>query len=282
MNRLQFGPLAMLDRVRENAGTQSTSTTKTTPTGSADRRHHDSDVATGEPSVPPPAGASPLASVMGLLDQRHAVVHFNLLIPMHYEPNYSYPLLVYFHDQRQDESQIHRRMPSISCRNYASVSLRSPGARNTDSAWCQSDDVIEQSFAALTHVIGKSRDRLNINPEKIFLVGEGSGGTMALRLAFQFPYRVAGVASLNGALPSSQTPLSRLLEAREIPVFWSHYRKSERFAEQSLCEGLSLLHTAGFQMTLRQYPTDDSGCQQVYSDLNHWLMEQVTGTANPS
>lgn len=286
MNRLQFGPLAMLDQIRQKTEEQSNQkvatadepTSATSPAESllaTDRNQQGSTEST-------PSG---LASI---LDQSSSVVHFNLFIPMNYEPNYSYPLIVYLHDRGQSESRIHQTMPKLSCRNYAAISVRSPGKLNSggnDSnhprmAWNQSDDVIEQAQAAVCYAIKNAMNRLNINPDRVFLVGEGDGGTMALRLAFQNPEWFAGVASLNGALPSEGTPFSRLNIARDVPVFWCHYRQSQLFPEDSLCDGLSLLHTAGFNLTLRQYPNDDTGCNQVYSDLNHWVMEQVTGSAS--
>ena len=54
---------------------------------------------------------------------RRGVPH-TLFAPMHYEPNYAYPLLVWLHGPGDDERQLQRIMPLISMRNYAAVGPR--------------------------------------------------------------------------------------------------------------------------------------------------------------
>lgn len=279
MNRLQFGPLALLDQARAAAGEVQTIQDldkQTTPTPQ--------DLTTSQSSTVDQQSSRSIQdlgaannSTAELWNEGLATLHSSLFIPLHYEQNYAYPLLVYLHDCGQSEGRINGVMPQISCRNYAAVSVRSPGIRAADDCWLQNDDTISQSHAGIELAISKAMGRLNINREKIFLVGEGNGGTMALRLAMQFPENVAGVASINGSLPVNGNPFRRLACARQIPIFWSHYRQSIEFPESELCEGLTLLHTAGFNLTLRQYPGTDCGSGQVYSDLDKWIMEQVTG-----
>lgn len=317
MNRLQFGPLAMLDQsngkstvdklndTEKPSSLASTSQSKPSqskpfltealsPTLESEssethvdqddrleypisgRRDTENGQAESRSSERKQAGAQDTRNFLDSLNTQSALVHSNLFIPMHYEKNYAYPLIVFLHDHHQNESQIQRVMPDIDCRNYAAISIRSWGKLNSAEAWPQEEFAIEHAHASLTNAIAKASGRLNINPGKIFLVGCGAGATMALRLAFEFPGELAGVAALNGALPEAGTPLSRLTFAREIPIYWAHFRNSDVFPEDQLCQGVSLLHTAGFNMTMRQYPVDETGCRQVYSDLNHWLMENVT------
>lgn len=45
-------------------------------------------------------------------------------LPVHYEPNYAYPLIVYLHAHGSNEEQVLRYAPHISRRNYISISLR--------------------------------------------------------------------------------------------------------------------------------------------------------------
>src|SRR5688572_27524759 len=46
--------------------------------------------------------------------------------PMHYEPNYAYPLLVWLHGDHGDQQQLKRIMPLVSMRNYVAVAPRAP------------------------------------------------------------------------------------------------------------------------------------------------------------
>ena len=47
-------------------------------------------------------------------------------LPTGYEPNYPYPLLVFFHGHGSNEEQILRLAPRLSRRNYICIGLRGP------------------------------------------------------------------------------------------------------------------------------------------------------------
>jgi len=271
MNRLQFGPLAMM----EAAETETESTQAEMVGGAAKIGGLGAIAGLG------PAGAGGTGAVG--LGGAAAAVRQRLFIPAGYEKNYAYPLLVYLHDREHTAGQLHRIMPSVSLQNYVGTSFNSPllgrvkAGERSGVVWEQHDRGVAAALEGLADCIAMAQSRLNVNQEKIFLVGSGAGGSMALRLAFLYPQRIAGVVSLNGELPATGPVLSRLKVARNIPILMSHYRDSASFTEHRLCENLVLLHSAGFSVTMRQYPCDDGGCGQVYRDLNAWIMEAVTG-----
>src|SRR2546423_15062913 len=47
-------------------------------------------------------------------------------LPTGYEPNYPYPLLVFFHGHGGNEEQVLRLAPRLSRRNYICIGLRGP------------------------------------------------------------------------------------------------------------------------------------------------------------
>src|SRR5215470_14573430 len=47
-------------------------------------------------------------------------------LPTGYEPNYPYPLLVFFHGHGGSEEQVMRLAPRLSRRNYVCIGLRGP------------------------------------------------------------------------------------------------------------------------------------------------------------
>src|SRR5210317_946248 len=65
--------------------------------------------------------------------------------PLHYEPKYSYPLMVWLHGPgHDDERQLVRIMPMISMRNYAAAAprgIRSDNSQTLD--WPQDPRSIE-------------------------------------------------------------------------------------------------------------------------------------------
>ena len=200
--------------------------------------------------------------------------------PLHYEPNYAYPLLVWLHGSGDDETQLRRVMPLVSMRNYVAVAprgtLTAPGQSSQSGyCWPQSQGHINRASGRVLDAVEKAKAKFNVAPNRIFLAGYDDGGTMALRLAFQHPRQFAGVISIGGALPRGQAPLSRIHEARHVPVFVACGRSGQRYATDEICDNLRLLHTAGISVTLRQYPCGDEVMPQMLSDMDRWVMEQI-------
>jgi hypothetical protein len=100
---------------------------------------------------------------------------------------------------------------------------------------------------------------------------------MALRLAWNDPVRFAGVAAINGPLPTSARPLWRVNEIRRVPCLLSSSRESSTYSSGQVCSDLRLLHAAGCTVALRQYPGSDDLTNNMLADLNRWLMELVCG-----
>src|SRR5688500_15821791 len=69
-------------------------------------------------------------------------VTHTLFAPLHYEPNYAYPLVVWLHGPGDDERQLQRVMPLVSMRNYVAAAPRGvcrPQAGMAGFAWQQTE-----------------------------------------------------------------------------------------------------------------------------------------------
>ncbi|HMO14206.1 MAG TPA: hypothetical protein PKD64_10645 [Pirellulaceae bacterium] len=212
-------------------------------------------------------------------DHVHDLFDYTLFIPQHYEAKYAYPLLVWLHADGQDHRQVLKMMPHLSHRNYTAVSISSPFGDGCTS-WLQDPVCIERTAERIEVAINHAKLRLNVDPERVFIVGCGSGGTMAMRVAFAFPNWFAGVISLNGEVPQDGQPLGSWTRCRNLPIFWAHARRSNRFGECTLCQNLKLLHVAGFSLVLKQYPCGDSLDSQVFHDMNTWIMETISDSSH--
>ncbi len=200
-------------------------------------------------------------------------------MPLHYEANYAYPLIVWLHDQGGNEDGLAETMMSISERNYVGVAPRGPvSSWDGGYEWPQTRDCVHQSHSSVVAAIDEACCRFNIATDRIFLAGVGSGGTMAFRLACREPELFAGVISINGQFPEQFKPLARLKSCRSLPVLWGHARQSNQFSETQLCQQLRLLHVCGFSVTLRQYPCGDEIMPQAFRDINVWIMDSINGT----
>lgn len=214
---------------------------------------------------------------------RHQVCHA-LFAPLHYERKYAYPLLIWLHGAGNNEQQLKRIVPCISLRNYVAIAPRGPSAAGNPGTfglgytWRQTDDDIVLSEHRVLECIELARQRFHIALDRIFLVGSDLGGTMALRVGLLDPHRFAGIASLGGAFPAGHSPLVRIKQARQVQILIAHARKSASYSEGAVCRDLQLLHAAGMSVTLRQYPCGDELMAPMFSDVDSWVMQQVTGT----
>ncbi|MFT7629996.1 MAG: phospholipase/carboxylesterase [Mariniblastus sp.] len=204
---------------------------------------------------------------------------FSLFVPMHYEKNYAYPLVVWLHSDGKDSGEVHKVMPQASMRNFVGVAPQSPiGNFEAGYYWEQEPDTIDMAHDSILAAIEGASSRYNIAPQRIFIGGAGTGGTMAFRIALERPELFSGVISINGPIPDGQKPLGQWAECRELPVFWAHSRRNQDFGQETLCQQLRLLHIAGFSVTLRQYPSECCLNEKTLSDMNKWIMEAIGST----
>ena len=200
--------------------------------------------------------------------------------PIHYERGYAYPLVVWLHGPAGSERELRHVMPRLSMRNYVAVAPRgsSPDPRHARRYdWQQTAAAIEASEATLASCLAAAKRRFNVHPRRIFLAGCGTGGTMAVRLAWNDPARYAGVVSINGPIPKCLRPLRRINALRRVPCLLATSRDSRTYPSAQVCSDLRLLHSAGCTVALRQYPGSDELTRNMLSDMDRWLMELVCG-----
>jgi phospholipase/carboxylesterase len=203
-----------------------------------------------------------------------------LFAPLHYEPNYAYPLLVWLHGPNDDERQLQRIMPLLSMRNYVAVGPRGniqslqgrPGY-----GWNDNPDAAAIAERNVFEAIDAAMERFHVAPQRVFLSGLENGGTLAYRIAARYPDRFAGVLSIGGSFPASG-PFGSLTDLRPVPLFVAHGRDSLLYPVDQLCTDLRLMHSAGLSITVRQYPCGDELNSQMLRDMDAWMMEIVTGT----
>ncbi len=198
--------------------------------------------------------------------------------PLHYEPGYGYPLIVWLHGDGEDERQLTRVMPLISMRNYVAVAPRGThvAADQGGFGWHQSEEAIAQADQRVRGGIAAARRKFHVSAKRVFLAGFGTGGTMAFRLAMRSPSLYAGVLSLCGPFPRDYAPLGQLDDARRLPVLLAAGRDSCEYPPEQVCDDLRLFHTAGLSTSLRQYPCGQELSPQMLADMDRWMIEQIS------
>jgi phospholipase/carboxylesterase len=212
---------------------------------------------------------------------RATAPHYALFAPLHYERGYAYPLLLWLHDDGGSERELRQLMPHVSVRNYVAAAVRGVGGESGRHgyAWDHCPDSTCEAAERVTECVKAAKRRFNVHADRVFIAGQGSGGTMALRLALRYSEMFAGVISIGGAMPRRNAPLNRVNEARNLPILLASSRDSEFYPQADVMSDLRLLHSAGFSLALRQYPGDDELTTAMLSDMDRWMMERISTSA---
>jgi phospholipase/carboxylesterase len=206
-------------------------------------------------------------------------------MPFGYEPNYPYPLLVFFHGQGDDEEQVLRLAPRLSRRNYICISLRGPdrlGLRQDGRAaygWGQDGQCDGPIEDYVLRAVEQTRRSYHVHSERVYLAGVWEGATLAYRLGLSFPERFAGIISLNGQMPRRGCPLLRLNELRALKVFIGHGIANSIVPLTLARQDSRLLYTAGLSVHLQSYATTNRIHPDMLRDVNRWVMGHVNGDA---
>jgi phospholipase/carboxylesterase len=236
-----------------------------------------------------------------------AFPHF-LVAPVKYEKNYPYPLLVWLHDSGSSEAELFDVAPQISTRNYVAVAPRGLLASRSNLVcnrsngrlvvektrqetyydWPETEEGVSEAENLVFHSIDQALVKFNVHRRRVFLLGRGAGGTMALRVALRNPREFAGVVSIDGAFPTlDRQPLRRWREARDLPILMTTGLGSSAIP-QLTPKQLGLFHTAGLTVVIRQYnerPNEKNAAEtrmnKILLDVNRWTMERALNPQAP-
>ncbi|WP_231741631.1 alpha/beta hydrolase [Stieleria varia] len=204
----------------------------------------------------------------------------SFFVPLHYEPKYKYPLVVWLHSDGYNENQVNQVLPHISARNYLAVGVRA--TRSIDSAghqfqWHESPAGIEQACYAVEQAIAEASDRFAVHPDRIVLAGYRSGGTMAMRVAMRMPELFAAAISMGGAMPSGGHLFANLNQLRQIrlPMLWQWAIENDQFQSSLLQRDIRSAMMIRARVDIRQYRDDDEMNTVALADVNHWIMDHV-------
>ena len=201
--------------------------------------------------------------------------------PVHYEPGYAYPLVVWLHGAGQSERDLPEVMTHISTRNCVGVAPRSPQStselESSDLAWRQTPDAIAAAEERILEAIEHARQQFNIHSDRVFVAGVGEGGAAALRVALARPDLFAGAATFEGPAPTNHSLLRQFGAVRGLPIFLASSSESESYPQSKLCRDLRLLYTAGCSIKICQEIGEGELTTSMLADFDRWMMSIVCG-----
>jgi phospholipase/carboxylesterase len=194
-----------------------------------------------------------------------------LFVPEKYEPNYPYPVILWVHDAGGDESELLSLMPRISSRNYFGLSLQGSASvgesPSTGFDWPRDADSISRLESQVYQTLCELRRNFHIHSERVFLAGQGTGATLALRLLLNRPEWFAGAFAVGGELPTFDPQLPMHPELSERRVFLNIPPTADQ-------QHARLWRAAG--MNLHTEVEDAAAITgQRLAHLNQWVMETI-------
>jgi len=185
--------------------------------------------------------------------------------PLGYEPGYDYPLIVWMPD-RSRPFDLGRAMKRLSLRNYLAVVPDFDPRAGDGPLW---------------EAIERVSDRASVHPRRIYLVGQGAGGSDAFRIACRHPDSFAGVVSLGGPFPLDEALFARFADVRRLPMLLCCRRTCDPDVVRHTDRMLRVFHAAGAMLAMRIYPGSGDLSKAMLADVNRWLMDEICGTATP-
>lgn len=203
--------------------------------------------------------------------------------PETYEPNYSYPLIVWL-TTGEDDFDLTTTMEAVSDRNYLGLQVnlsRIFQAASETEGYIQQLHVHELSLLKVVRgAIAKFRRNYKVHSERIYLAGTGLGAIAALHLGLSRPEWFGGVISIDAGVERIPQLLRRFRHLQGERVLLAHSRgaaETSRNAEMKLAK---MLYAAGLRVSRRAYATTkihprQSRTPHLHRDIDRWVMQDI-------
>lgn len=198
-------------------------------------------------------------------------------LPAAYERRYAYPLVVFFHPDGGNEEAAVAMAPQLSDRNFIGVGLRGPkslGTADGIAGYGWDGASIDELEEYVVRAVEQTRREYHVHSERIYFAGLGDGATAAFRAGFRLANRIAGIASLNGCLPTAEPgqPLFRLNDVRKLKVLIGHGIGNSQTPVSKAEKAYRLMYAAGANVKYLTYSTNRTISSDMLQDVNRWII----------
>lgn len=200
-------------------------------------------------------------------------------LPMHYEPNYAYPLIVWLYDAEWTARELLDLMPRISPQNYLGLAVEGLTPLNRFASGPMSPvgnlDPLDGLLETLKDVVPQMRREFHVHSERIYLAGFGDQANVALRMLLRRPEWFAGALAFGVRSTKLDSVLDTYDELRGKRVFLSAGIRDSRVSMADVTGIGRLLRSFGIHAVLRAYDSSESPTPRILADVDRWLMNGV-------
>ena len=217
-------------------------------------------------SRPSDSRAEPRLKPVGYRSQLH--------LPLHYEPEYAYPLVIWLNRDADKPRNLSKFSSSLSLRNYviAAPFLSSEWLERTHST--QTSALLAET---MNHTIARASQRTHIHPKRIFLVTERDTLLPTLASIPLVKHHVRGVAVVNadGEMP---TPSCTSMGKTSVtpPLFFC-LQESRYRMQKEIEQPWRLYHSLGYSVGLKTITGGSGFRNSALRNIDRWIMETITG-----
>lgn len=199
-----------------------------------------------------------------------------LCLPANFEAGYSYPLIVWLHDDGCDADEIDGVLPRISERNYLAIAPQGNVLRAVGRGWSTDNDRLSEILTDLHQLVVSVEDQCRIHWDRMYLAGFGVGGSLAWEILLREPTRWAGAICLSGDFPKMKHPLARFRELQQRRLLVSTGLDCPSQQVSQLINSGRLMYSAGLEVGTRIYDTGrKSPTDKMLRDVDRWIMDSI-------
>ena len=201
-------------------------------------------------------------------------------LPVGYEPNYAYPLLVFFHGHGGDEEQVLRLAPRLSRRNYICIGLQGPeavGPRRTDGPATLGARTAPTTPASKSTSCVRSSRRgaaITSTPSASTWRDSVKGPRWPIGWASRFRSGLPACCPSTAVCRGEAVPCCGWLTC-ELRVFIGHGIANAVVPLALARRDHLLLYTAGLPVRMHTYATTHRIHPDMLRDVNRWIMSHI-------
>jgi predicted peptidase len=208
------------------------------------------------------------------IGRRNVKLNYLLYLPESYgkDPIAKFPLIVFLHGSRELGRDVNRvRKASLPSRLEKELDFPAivVSPQSPVFSWYT-------SVSAVSVLIDELQSKLNIDPNRIYLVGLSMGGYGAWLLALEDKERYAGIVSV---VAGHLFPAKQLCVLKDIPAWVFAAKKDRSVNPKESVAVVNALKSCGGEpkFTLYEDANHDQGWQRAMSepDLFKWLLSQA-------